>query len=260
MANTAPYGDVSSVLLEHVLDNKNLTPIPGLPPVSVPGMTADALMLVTGLAVAAGLSLWAARTHSVKPRGWALALEVLVLFVKDDLVYPVLGKERGRRWLAVFTALFLFILVLNVLGMVPSLKTATGSLSVTSALAAMVLTLILATGLIRLGPGGFVGNMVPSDVPLVIAVFVAALDFVGLFIKGAVLSLRLLANMFAGHLAVLCFLVMMFTVSPSMAVVSLPFALFTSVLDVLIALIQALVFTLLGCVFLQMASTRHGKP
>jgi len=144
--------------------------------------------------------------------------------------------------------------------MVPAFKAATGNLSVTSALAALVLVLLFAAGLTRLGPFGFFRNMLPADVPRVIGLFVAGLELAGLFLRGAVLSLRLMANLFAGHLAVLCFLVMMLVASPSLAVVSVPFAVFTSLLDVLIAVIQSLVFTLLGCLFLQMASTSHAEP
>lgn len=253
-----PSSDVSSVLLEHVLDGREILLFPGLSPLELPfGMTVHMLMLVMAFALITGLLLWAVRKPTLKPRGLTLAIEVVVVFLRDDLVYPVLGKTRGRVWLPYFTALFLFIFVLNLLGLVPAFKAATGNVAVTSALAALTLVLMLAVGLARLGPFGFFRNLFPSGSPLAVGLFVAVLEFAGLLIKGAVLSLRLFANLFAGHLAILCFLVMMMLVSPALVVVSLPFALFTSLLEVLISLIQALVFTLLGCLFLQMSSTSH---
>jgi len=250
--------DVSSVLLGHILDSRQWNLFPGLPPVDLPaGLSVHVIMLLTAFALIVGVLLWAVRKSPLKPRGLALAAEVIVLFVRDDVVYPVLGKTRGRRWLPYFVALFLFILVLNLLGLVPAFQSATGNLAVTSALAGLMLALIFVMGFARLGPLGFFRNLYPSGSPPAIGLFVAALEFTGLLIKGAVLSLRLFANMFAGHLAILCFLVLVIVVHPAIAAVSLPFAVFTALLEVLIALIQALVFVLLGCLFLQMASTSH---
>jgi len=243
---SAPPGDVSSVLLEHILDS------------TLPfGVGVHSLMVLMALAVILGVGLWAVRKPTLKPRGVTLVLEIVVLFIRDDIVYPILGNERGRRWLPFFTGLFVFILFLNLIGLVPAFKAATGNIAVTSALAVIILVLIFGVGLARLGPWGFFKNLFPSGTPLAIGLFVAALEFLGTLIKCAVLSLRLFANMFAGHLAILSFLVLMMTVSPAFLVVSIPFAVFTYVLEVLISLIQALVFTLLSCLFIQMASTSH---
>ena len=253
-----PSPDVSSVLLKHILDSQSLDVFPGLPPVDLPfGLTVHTLMLLISFGLLTVLLMLGAARHSLKPRGLSLVLEVVLLFIRDDLVYPVLGEKRGRRWLPYFAALFLLIFALNILGFVPAFRAATGNLSVSSALAGLTLVLIFAVGLTRLGPWGFFRNLFPSGSPLGVGLFVAALEFAGLMIKGVVLSLRLFANMFAGHLAILCFLVLMLTVHPAFALISVPFALFTSLLEVLISLIQALVFTLLGCLFLQMASTSH---
>jgi F-type H+-transporting ATPase subunit a len=121
----------------------------------------------------------------------------------------------------------------------------------------MVFVLIFGVGWIRLGPKGFLKNLYPEGSPLGIGLFVAFLELVGLVTKSAVLSLRLFANMFAGHLAILSFLVLMMIVHPAFFAVSLPFAVFTYLLEVLISLIQALVFTLLSCLFIHMASASH---
>ena len=72
-------------------------------------------------------------------------------------------------------------------------------------------------------------------------------------------SMAIFANMFAGHLAILSFIALIFVLSPFFAVVSIPFALFTYLLEVLVALIQALVFTLLSCIFIAQASSVHGE-
>jgi len=241
-----PPLDVATVLLEHILDTK--LPL---------GVGLHAVMVLLAVSLIAGAFLWCFRKPTLKPHGLTLALEVVVLFLRDDLVYPIMGSRRGQHWLPFFTSLFFLILVMNVLGLIPLFKAATGNLAVTTALALMVLVLIFGVGIKRLGPGGFLKNLYPEGSPLAIGLFVAFLELVGLFTKSAVLSLRLFANMFAGHLAILSFLVLLIIVHPVFAVVSLPFAVFTYLLEVLISLIQALVFTLLSCLFIHMASSSH---
>jgi F-type H+-transporting ATPase subunit a len=243
---SGPSPDVATVLLEHILDVK--LPI---------GVGVHSLMLLLAVVLISGVLLWSFRKPSLKPNLLTVALEAIVLFLRDDLVYPIMGSRRGRSWLPFFTSLFLLIAVLNFLGLVPIFKAATGNLAVTTALAMLVLILIFGVGIVRLGPGGFLKNLYPQGSPLAIGLFVALLELLGLLTKSAVLSLRLFANMFAGHLAILSFLVLMIIVHPSFAVVSLPFAVFTYLLEVLISLIQALVFTLLSCLFIQMASASH---
>ena len=199
------------------------------------------------------------RTPTVRPRKTAIALESVLLFVRDDIVYPIMGPERGRRWLSFFSTLFLFLLVVNFLGLIPAFKTATGNINVTSAMALMVFALMIVVGIREIGIGRFFRNFYPEDTALPIGLFVALLEFLGFFIKAIVLSLRIFANMFAGHLAILSFIALIFVLSPFFAVVSIPFALFTYLLEVLVALIQALVFTLLSCIFIAQASSVHGE-
>jgi F-type H+-transporting ATPase subunit a len=251
-------GDVAGTLFNHILDGNTLELFPFLPAVHLPrGFTVDLLMLILAAALVLGLFLAALRRRSAKPAGLAVALEMLVLFVRNDIVAPIMGRERGDRWLPFFTTLFLFLLATNLLGLIPAFKTATGNLTVTSALAAMVMVLIFGVGIRTVGFGKFFRNLYPEGTPLPIGLFVALLEFVGLIIRSVVLSLRIFANMFAGHLAILSFLVLMFVLNPLFGVISLPFSVFTYALEVLVAVIQALVFTLLSCIFITLASTAH---
>ena len=126
-------------------------------------------------------------------------------------------------------------------------------------MALMVFALMIVVGIREIGIGRFFRNFYPEDTALPIGLFVALLEFLGFFIKAIVLSLRIFANMFAGHLAILSFIALIFVLSPFFAVVSIPFALFTYLLEVLVALIQALVFTLLSCIFIAQASSVHGE-
>ncbi len=257
----AQGGDVTAELFDHVLDGRTLDLFPFLPKLHlVRGMTVDRLMLLLSAGIVYAAFAITFRRPSLKPRGAASALESLVLLVRDEMVYPVMGEEKGDKWVPFFTTLFLFLLVMNFLGLIPAFKTATGSITVTSALALVVLVLIFVTGIRSLGLGSFFRNLYPKGTVVPLGLFVAVLEFVGIFIRSVVLSLRIFANMFAGHLAILSFLVLMIVLNPFFAVVSLPFALFTYALEVLVALIQAVVFTLLSCIFIDMAGSAHEAP
>jgi len=252
--------DVSKILFEHVLNSNEMVLIPGLPAITLPfGITVHLLMIWIAVLIIALLFLSSFRKRTTKVQGMAVALEALVLFVRDDIVYPVMGEKKGEKWLPFFLTLFVFLLVLNCLGLIPAFKSATGNINVTGALALMILVLMFGAGIKNLGVKHFFSNMYPSDTPRAIALFVALLEIAGTLIKSIVLSLRLFANMFAGHLAILAFLVLIFVIGPLTSFISVPFAVFTYSLEVLVALIQAFVFTLLSCIFITLASTSHSE-
>jgi len=249
---------VADTLFHHILDSDSLDLFPGLPSFKLPfGMSVHFFMLLLTLILLVTVFLAVFHKPKERPSKLAIALEMIVLFVRDDIVYPIMGEKRGRKWLPFFTSLFLFILVINILGLIPAFKTATGNITVSSALALIMLILTFVVGFGRLGFYKFFRNMYPDGSPVPIGIFVLILEFFSTIIKNVVLSLRLFANMFAGHMAILSFLVLIFVLHPLFAFVSLPFAVFTYTLEVLIALLQALVFTLLSCIFITMASTSH---
>ncbi len=254
-ANESP----ADALFSHIQDGQVLEIFPFLPHIELPAfLTVHRLMLIlSGLLIFLTFAV-IFRKPRLKPGFAAVGLEMIVLFVRDDIVYPVMGEERGERWMPFFTTMFLFILVMNLIGLIPAFKSATGNINVTSALAIMVFVLMVLIGFLRIGVVHFFKNFFPEDTAFPVAVFVAILEMLGFFIKIMVLSLRIFANMFAGHLAILSFIVLIFVLSPIMTAVSIPFALFTYALEVLVALIQALVFTLLSCIFITQASSAHG--
>jgi len=252
--------DISETLFRHILNGVELDLFPGLPPVILPfGMSVHQFMIGLGVFLILSVFIFGVRKKTLKPRGIAILIEAAVLFVRDDIVYPIMGEERGEKWLSFFLSLFVFLFTVNIIGLVPALKTATGNINVTGAMAGLVFVLTFLVGFKELGLSGFFKNMYPEGVNPFIGVFVVLLEFIGIFTKSIVLSLRLFANMFAGHLAILSFLVLIFVVSPFFSFVSVPFAVFTYLLEVLVAFLQAFVFTLLSCIFIMMASTPEGE-
>ncbi|MBN2444107.1 MAG: F0F1 ATP synthase subunit A [Spirochaetales bacterium] len=250
--------NLSETLFSHIQDSTQFEPFPFVPPVLLPfGMTVHMLMLLLAALLILAVFLPAFRKPILKPKRVIVFLESIVLFVRDDIVYPVMGKTRGEKWTPFFSTIFIFLLAINYLGLIPAFKSATGSITVTSALSIMIMVLIFGVGIKKIGFVHFFKNYYPEGTPLPIGLFVALLEFVGVFIKTIVLSLRLFANMFAGHLAILSFLLLMFVLNPLFGFVAVPFTVFTFALEVLVALIQALVFTLLSCIFITMASSAH---
>lgn len=250
--------DIAGRLFEHVVDGQEIEIFPGLEPIILPqGLSVHLMLLILAGILVAAAFLIAFRKSHLRPGIFTLALESIVAFIRDDIVYPSMGEERGEKWLPFFTSLFTLILVANFLGLIPAFKAATGNLAVSSALALLILALIFVVGIAKLGLGQFFKNLVPDGAPLAIGLFVAFLELMGTFIKALVLSIRLFANMFAGHLAILSFVVLMFILNPAVAIIGIPFALFTYALEVLVCFLQAFVFTLLSCIFITMASSSH---
>lgn len=252
---SAQNEDISGTLFDHVLNGDKLELFPFLPSINLPlGITVHHFMILMALIVILAVLIPLARKARLRPGKMQSAAEMVILFIRDDIVYPVMGEKSGRKWMPFFTSLFLFLATVNFLGLIPAFKTATGNINVTSALAIIVLVLTFAMGFKASGPVKFFRNLLPDGAPLPIAIFVAFLEFLSLFTRAIVLSLRLFANMFAGHLAILSFLVLLFVISPFFGFVAVPFAVFTYTLEVLICLLQAFVFTLLSCIFISMAS------
>lgn len=229
------------------------------------------LELVAAVIVAAAF-IWLARKvrHGDPPRGrlWNL-LETLVVFIRDQVARPAIGKHDADRFLPYLWTMFFFILVCNLLGLVPWLGTATGALGTTAALALMTFGMVLVSGMQKLGVVGFWKAQVPHmELPAVLAVLLVpmifAIEVLGLLVKHFVLAVRLLANMFAGHLVlavILAFIVAAYQYSQTLYYGVVPASvlggLAITLLELLVAFIQAYIFTFLSALFIGMAVHPH---
>lgn len=258
--------DLGSVLMHHVTDKKEWAILPVAKPIPVNdlrigSLTIPVTMHVVMLLIAAGILLTvfcsAFSGKKTLPGKLGMALEPITLFVRDALVYPAMGEELGKKWLPFFFTLFFFLLVSNIMGLVPLFGTATGNLSVTAALALMVFIGVIGQGMQRNGFIGFFKNMIPKGLPLPIGIFILFIEIPGLIIRNSVLAVRLFANMIAGHFVILSLLLLILVIHPLAGLVSVPLALFIDLLELLVAVIQAVVFTMLSAIFIGMASNHH---
>ena len=182
--------------------------------------------------------------------------EALIVYVRDEIVYTNIGREDGRPYVPFITTLFFFILFMNLLGLVPYGATATSNLAVTGVLALFSLIVIEASGVVANGPVKYVRSLMPQGVPIFLAPVMVPIEIIGHFAKPFALMIRLFANMTAGHVVILSMLGLIFLLQSWFVVpISIAFALFIFVLEILIAFIQAYIFATLTSVFIQL--TRH---
>ncbi len=182
------------------------------------------------------------------PKGFANLLETLVVFVRDDIAIPNIGGKKYERYMPYLLTVFFLILLGNLLGLVPIISgTLTNDIVFTGTLA--LLTFLITT---FSGNGNYWKHIFATPgVPMWLAPIMIPVEVIGMLTKPFSLMIRLFANITAGHIIILSLIGLIFTfktllVSP----VSVGFALFISILELLVAFIQAYVFTLLSALFI----------
>jgi F-type H+-transporting ATPase subunit a len=204
------------------------------------------------------------------PRGrlWNL-FEAMLLFLRDEVARPAIGGKQADRFLPYIWTVFFFVLFCNLLGLVPWAGSPTGAWACTLALALMTFGTVVIAGMTRFGLVGFwVGQVPHMDLPLLMAIFVKPMVFfieiLGLGIRHFVLSVRLLANMFAGHLVLAALLGFIALAADrnlalwlGVTLASVLGAVALSLLEILIAFLQAYIFAFLSALFIGMAVHQH---
>ncbi len=200
------------------------------------------------------LMLRAFRKPRTVPSGLANFFEAIVLFLRDEVVLPIMGED-GKKYLPFLLTLFFFILFCNLLGLVPYSATATGNISVTAGLALCSFLVMLGAGIANNGLFGYFKSLIPSGVPPVLLIILIPVELIGLLVKPFALCVRLFANMTGGHVAILVFLGLISILqSEWIAIGSVPFAVAIYMLEIFVGFVQAFVFTLLSTVFISMAA------
>jgi F-type H+-transporting ATPase subunit a len=191
------------------------------------------------------------------PKGLAGFLEPLVLFVRDDIARQNIGEKKYHRFMPYLLTVFFFIWVNNLLGLVPIIPggaNVTGNIAVTLSLA--VITLIITN--VSANKDYWKHIFWMPGVPVPVKVLLAPIELVGTLTKPFALMVRLFANITAGHIVVLSLISLIFIFkSEAASAVSVPFALFISVLELLVAALQAYVFTMLSALFIGQAVAEH---
>jgi F-type H+-transporting ATPase subunit a len=211
-------------------------------------MWVVALILIVLLAVVAK-----SYRKSLIPRGLTNFLEIIIVFVRDEIVKPTIGHGY-EKFLPYLLTVFFFILFSNFIGLVPFSATITSNIAVTAALAGLTFFTTQIGGIIHYGFWGYFKGLIPPGMPVVLLPLIIIVEILGLFTKPFALCIRLFANMIAGHVVILSLIGLIFIMrTVYVAPVSVGFALFIYLLEMLIALIQAYIFTMLSSLFIGMA-------
>lgn len=203
----------------------------------------------------------------VKGRFWNL-LEAFLLYLRDEVIIPSIGKKAASGYTPFLWTLFFFILGCNLMGMLPWCGSPTGNLSVTAVLASLTYLTVIGGGMMKQGPLTYWLHQVPKmDLPLVLAIFlkpmILVIEIAGLLIKHVVLAVRLLANMFAGHVVLAVFLAFIAATADKLILWigvtagCLGMSVALSCLELLVAFLQAYIFMFLAAIFIGMAQHQH---
>lgn len=244
--------NVAETIAHHILDHNWGISLGGI---TLP-ITTHSVIIFSVSVVLLCLLAWISRPHTSRAgRLLTTLLEEYVSFIRDGLVLPNMGAE-GKNFVPYFCTLFLFILSVNLAGMIPGLKTATSNISVTAALALCSGGIILYSGLKFHGVIGFIKGFVPSGTPIWLVPLIFPLEVISTVIKVCVLAIRLFANMLSGHMVLICLLLIIFIVGQmkfSAGVLSvfpaMGLEIFMTCLELLVAFLQAYVFSLLTAIF-----------
>ncbi len=185
------------------------------------------------------------------PTGVGRFLEPLVLFVRDEIAIPNIGEKKYKKYMSFLLTTFFFIWLLNLLGMTPLAVNVTGNIAITFALA--LITFLITNLTANKNYWGHIFWM--PGVPTFMKVVLAPIELLGVFIKPFSLMIRLYANMTAGHVVIMSIIGMMFIFKSwigSPLSFGLSFAL--SILELLVAALQAYIFTMLSALYFGMAN------
>ena len=248
------------ILMHHVLDG----PLFGLP-------SKHLVFLVFTAAVVLLVGWLARRSYGAgrAPRGIGTLVERFVVFIRDDIAEANIGHD-GHKYVPLLCSFFFFILAAALMGLVPfpnheagkwSLAgiTATGNIAVTIGLATVSFFAQQYAGISKYGVVHHFKNLVPPGLPMWLLPIMIPVEIMSMLTKPFALLIRLFANMVAGHLVITALLLLI----PQLAAVSIGFGLFIApvsvglslfimVLELLVALIQAYIFTLLTAIFIGM--------
>ncbi|WP_438972563.1 F0F1 ATP synthase subunit A [Polaribacter sp.] len=195
------------------------------------------------------------------PTGFSRVLEPLIIYVRDEIAKPNIGEKHYRRFTGYLMTVFFFIWILNLLGMLPFGFNVTGQIAVTAALA--IFTLVVYT---FSGNKGYWMHMIwMPGVPVLIRPVLAIIELAGaLIIKPFSLLVRLFANITAGHIVVMSLIAIMFTLKETMGVAGATFlsvvlSFLIILIEILVAFLQAYIFTMLSALFIGMAVEDHAE-
>ncbi len=224
-------------------------------------LTRNVVQMILALALLVWIMITIAKRyekgHGVKsaPTGMQNLLETVITFVRDEVAKPNLGA-KWEKYLPYLLTLFFFILINNIIGLIPGTANVTGNIAFTFVLGIISFIVILASS--KKHYWGHIFN--PPGMPLWVKFILVPVEFVSVFVKPMALIIRLFANMVAGHIIIICLISLIFifsAMSKGVGIASSPlavaFTIFIYFIEILVAFLQAYIFAMLTAVFVGQA-------
>jgi F-type H+-transporting ATPase subunit a len=195
------------------------------------------------------------KNGAVAPKGIAKFVEPIIIFVRDDVAKSNIGEAKYKKYVPYLLTIFFFIWISNLTGLIPLLgSNLTGNISVTLFLAVCTLLVTVFSGNANYWKHIFA----TPGVPVALLPIMIPIELVGVFTKPFALMVRLFANITAGHIIILALISIIFiNGSAAWGALSVPMALFISVLELLVAFLQAYLFAMLSALFIGAAVEEH---
>lgn len=231
-------------------------------------MTRNVVQMLIALTVLVLLMTSVARRYrkgqgiTTAPKGWQNAIEPVITFVRDEVAKPNIG-HKYKRYMPLLLTIFFFILINNIFGLIPGSANVTGNIAFT-----VVLGIISFLVITFSGNKNYWGHIFNPPVPFGIKFIMVPVEILSIFTKPFALIIRLFANMLAGHIIIICLISLIFifgslstAIGWGFAPISIAFAVFIFVIEVLVAFIQAFIFTNLTAVFIgqSVEESHHGE-
>lgn len=188
------------------------------------------------------------------PRGIAGFMEPIIIFIRDEVAVPNIGEKKYSRYMPYLLTLFFFIWINNLLGLMPGAANLTGNIAFTLVMAVIALLVINLSG-----NKGYWGHMLwMPGVPVPVKLLLAPIELIGVITKPFALMIRLFANITAGHIIIFSLVSLIFIFQTEVVSLgALPLTLFIYVLELLVAALQAFIFTMLVALFIGTAVADH---
>jgi F-type H+-transporting ATPase subunit a len=263
-ANEGGNQEIAKYLLEHVQDAQHLQlpgmtiTLPHFAPVEILGLSIDlsitkhvVFMWFSALVLIIVLGIVAFQNSRRRvPRGLGNLIEIIVVFVRDEIALPNMGPA-GLRYVPYLLTTFFFIMFMNLLGLIPYGASATANVNVTAGLAIIAFIMIQLASIRAQGVKHYFAHLT-GGVHWMLWPIMIPIEILGLFTKPFALCIRLFANMTGGHLVILFLLglIFIFPDVPFIAPVPVAFAVAINLLEIFVALLQAYVFTMLTSLFM----------
>jgi len=247
-------GKIVSVDKEGKIDEKKL-PLDLSITKTVVGMFSAALI---GLLLFISLGRSYRKTGVSAPKGIQSFMEPVILFVRDDIAIPNIGKHKYEKYMPYLLTAFFFILINNIMGLVPFPPpfgaNVTGNIAITFVLAAFTFLITQFSG----NKAYWRHVFATPGVPFWLLPIMIPVEIIGIIAKPFALMIRLFANIVAGHIIVLSLICLIFIFGTlAIAPLSILFVIFMDCLELLVAFLQAYVFTLLSALFISLAVEEH---